>query len=255
MCRFVLLIVQERKGSCAWAPRLNCSKRHPRPTPSVGTTHSSTCSLASTLMIIAAPVNPAARPLSSGVKMRKRGKGTSDMLKNAAALIPTWFQCWGLRSLVPVEIVVNNRLRRTRGRAIPRDGRIEIRPDLISGSRQNLLETLCHEAAHIAIFDTHANARPHGPEWQELVRAAGFEPHVQQIAECRLTRAQAISERADRSRLGGAVRVFDHRCPVCQMLRTAKRPVPHWRCAECVDSGLAGELLISARTRQLRSSD
>ena len=183
------------------------------------------------------------------------GKKKRDMLKNAAALIPTWFQSWGLRSSPPVNIAVNNRLRRTRGRAMLREGLIEVRPDLISGSRQNLLETLCHEAAHIAVFYTHANARPHGREWRELVMAAGFEPRVQQIAECRLPRAKAMSERTHRSTLERAVCVFDHRCPVCQMLRTAKRPVPHWRCAECVDLGLRGELLISARTRQPRSSD
>jgi predicted SprT family Zn-dependent metalloprotease len=179
----------------------------------------------------------------------------SDMLKNAAALIPTWFETWGLQPITAVDIAVNNRLRRTRGRAALREGRIEVRPDLLSGSRQTLLETLCHEAAHIAVFRTHANARPHGPEWRQMVIAAGFEPRVQRIAECRLKRTNAVSELADRSALEWAVRIYDHRCPVCQMVRTAKRPVPRWRCAECIASGLAGELLISPRTRLQRRSD
>ena len=58
----------------------------------------------------------------------RRRKKIRDMLKNAAALIPTWFRSWGLRSLPPVEIAVNNRLRRTRGRAVLSESRIEIRP-------------------------------------------------------------------------------------------------------------------------------
>ena len=119
------------------------------------------------------------------------------MLKNAAALIPTWFKSWGLPSSTPVDVAVNNRLRRARGRAVLREGRIEVRPDLLSGSRRNLLETLCHEAAHIAVFHKYPNARPHGPEWRQLVRASWFRaPRAANRRVSAPTKQTAMSERA-----------------------------------------------------------
>jgi predicted SprT family Zn-dependent metalloprotease len=186
-------------------------------------------------------------------RSKKRSAG-DEMIENAAALIQTWFESWGICSLTPVDIALNSRLRRARGRAVLREDRIEVRPDLLSGPSHDLLETLCHEAAHIAVFHTHPNARPHGPEWRQLVTAACFEPRGQRIAECGLVRTDALSELAYRSAPSRAVRLFDHRCPVCQMVRTAKRPVRRWRCAECIASGLAGELLISPRTLHQRNS-
>jgi hypothetical protein len=40
---------------------------------------------------------------------------------------------------------------------------------------------------------------------------------------------------------------WEHRCPVCRTARYARRRTPAWRCAECLDNGLAGEL-TSRRT-------
>ena len=39
--------------------------------------------------------------------------------------------------------------------------------------------------------------------------------------------------------------LFEHRCPVCQFSRTARRKVSAWRCAECSTAGLDGQLVIT----------
>jgi hypothetical protein len=37
---------------------------------------------------------------------------------------------------------------------------------------------------------------------------------------------------------------FEHRCPVCQSVRLARRRMTAWRCAECVEAGLNGVIDI-----------
>ncbi len=66
--------------------------------------------------------------------------------------------------------------------------------------------------------------------------AAGFEPRVRLKAE-------------GLDRLPGRVRqaraMWEHHCPVCQLGKLARRPVPQWRCADCREAGLKGELVIT----------
>jgi len=78
------------------------------------------------------------------------------------------------------------------------------------------------------------DCRPHGPEWKALMRQAGFEPRVRIPAE-------QLVERP-RGKKPGAV--WEHRCPVCQMVRMNRRRVPRWRCAACREAGLEGKLII-----------
>ena len=50
-------------------------------------------------------------------------------------------------------------------------------------------------------------------------------------------------------RLPGRVRqaraMWENHCPVCQLRRLARRPVPQWRCTDCRETGLEGELVIT----------
>ena len=99
------------------------------------------------------------------------------------------------------------------------------------------VEVLCHELAHVAAYELHGRrCRPHGPEWAALMRAAGFEP----CARARLT--HDVSALVVAPRRGSQ---YEHRCPVCQAVRFARRPVRQWRCVACLTAGLDGRLLIS----------
>ena len=91
--------------------------------------------------------------------------------------------------------------------------------------------------AHLAARELHGrNVRPHGPEWKALMTSAGFEPR---------TRLPSPNGTPPRGKRRGASTVYVHRCPVCQLLRTARRLMSRWRCAACVDSGLEGRLTVT----------
>jgi predicted SprT family Zn-dependent metalloprotease len=105
-------------------------------------------------------------------------------------------------------------------------------------------EVLCHEAAHIVAFLIHGNrAESHGPEWENLVRLAGYEPR-----RCYRTDSVPKQKKLESVR-------YDHVCPICQAKRTAKRPQPHWRCVACQDAGLEGELIIRSHPKTRETVD
>jgi predicted SprT family Zn-dependent metalloprotease len=120
---------------------------------------------------------------------------------------------------------------------------IELSRRLLARNRRLRLEVLCHEAAHLAVRERAGRAaRPHGPEWAELMRAAGFAPRATIAGPCRPGRAAAAPRRQNPSV------AYEHRCPVCQFTRRARCPVPAWHCKSCVDAGLPGKLLIRRHT-------
>lgn len=150
--------------------------------------------------------------------------------------VARWLDAWGLAWGVPdlgrcVRIRFSLRLRRSLGRCNMETGDIALHRDLEGDSR--LEEVLCHEAAHYAVHRLHGRmARPHGAEWRDLVSRAGFEPKVRLAWGASPPAAPRYKTR------------YLHRCPVCQMQRTARRPVPAWRCRACVEAGLEGRLAI-----------
>ncbi|MCK5800636.1 MAG: hypothetical protein KAI47_25785, partial [Deltaproteobacteria bacterium] len=92
--------------------------------------------------------------------------------------------------------------------------------------------------AHIAVYELYDDGyKPHGSEWQALVRQAGFEPMVRMTVD-------ALRPKPSRP---GVTVLYDHRCAVCGYSRSAKRPVTRWRCPECRAAGLEGELEITSR--------
>ena len=73
------------------------------------------------------------------------------------------------------------------------------------------------------------------------MRAAGYEPKTKLPAPPgapRHTKRKSLS-----------LYLYVHRCPVCQLSKTARRVVRRWRCAACLDAGLSGELVITRYPR------
>lgn len=109
----------------------------------------------------------------------------------------------------------------------------------LRGDRERLNDVLCHELAHVVSHERVGRAEgPHGPTWRRLVLDGGGDPSV------RLADRNAATTKAD-----GVPRRFLHRCPVCDFSRIARRPIPAWRCADCVAAGLGGELIVTEPTR------
>jgi SprT protein len=155
--------------------------------------------------------------------------------------IVSWQSVWNVPRLANLtRATFSERLQRSLGRCTPATGRVSLASRLRRGSRDRLLETFCHEVAHVAVYQLHGSAvRPHGPEWAALVRAAGYEPHT------RVTRRQrAQPTTKDQPAVQYPI---VHTCPVCHNRRFARRVMRAWRCRTCVDNGLAGEL-IATRT-------
>lgn len=161
--------------------------------------------------------------------------------EDAQRLIARLGPIWNIPDeALKVELALNPRLTRAVARFLRRPRVIELGPRFFElGSRHE--EILCHELAHAAVDFVHgSSAKPHGPEWRRLIEAAGYR------AEARTTRVLPIEQRpAVPKRRASPTAVYEHRCPVCQMVRRAKRPVPQWRCAACVAAGLPGALQIT----------
>lgn len=159
----------------------------------------------------------------------------SSALRSVRRELARLGELWALPVLEHrVDVSFSPRLRVRLGRATPAAGTVRLHTALADAPRALLREALCHEAAHLAVFWLHgAGARPHGPEWAELVRRAGYEPLTKLPVELP---GPTPARRSARS--------YEHLCPVCQSVRMAGRPMRRWRCKACVESGLAGDLEI-----------
>jgi len=152
-----------------------------------------------------------------------------------ASIIHLWGCRWGIPGFeASLSIRVSGRLTRSLGRCNPARGTITLRAGL---SPDQLPYVLCHEAAHIAAVLLFGPAiKPHGPEWASLVSAAGFIPSVRYPGA---PPPAPVAKPAPPGRFR-----YAHQCLTCQTTRWARRPMRHWRCAECLAAGLAGEMLL-----------
>ena len=142
-------------------------------------------------------------------------------------------RAWRCSRLGRVPLEVHPRLKGTLGRVQLRPLTIQLSPAVLDSPQRT--EVIAHEAPHAALALTGKTRgiRPHGPEWRRLMALAGF------------PKAKAARPRACMPRPPKRSRArYEHRCPVCQTTRTAKRRVPEWRCAACVAAGLPGRLTI-----------
>jgi ribosomal protein L37AE/L43A len=154
-------------------------------------------------------------------------------------LIRTWAEAWGLPGLEDaISVSFSPRLRRSLGRCTPTTGQVVITSSLAHGPFRSLADVACHEAAHVAAFVLSGSVSdPHGPLWHELVRTAGFRPRVRRTIT-------ALGDRKARRQIAPRL-LYEHRCPVCQSVRFARKHVSRWRCAECALAGLSGELVVT----------
>ena len=143
-----------------------------------------------------------------------------------------YFLLWSMPDIADsVDIQFSDQLRSTLGRTRVDVRRVRLNSLLACVNEQILDEVLCHECAHIAVYERFGHiAKPHGPEWAALLLQAGYEPRL-------------------RISIGGVWQSttphrFEHLCPVCQAVRYAKRPVTRWRCESCFEAGLEGKLMI-----------
>ena len=187
---------------------------------------------------------------------RRKQEGMQQLTRSLDAWarphLKAWARLWRCRCLASVTCTVNRRLLASLGRCRPAAGVIELNPRLLSSAWRLRGEVLCHEAAHLTVRELHGSAaNPHGQEWRELMVLAGFKPRVV-IPGARQARRSPGSESANRMRAVGGL-VYEHRCPVCQFTRLARRPVRRWRCAACVGAGLDGVLLITRMPAGVRT--
>ena len=170
-----------------------------------------------------------------------------DGNKLQAGLFANNLRTWGLLWRVPalgslVTVESNWRLRTTIARYVLRTRTIELGPGFFR-LRKRRLAVLCHEAAHAAVaFKFGPAEQPHGPIWASLVEAAGYSARRVWVVPRRRVTCNSRDGRKPRSQL-----VYEHRCPVCQSWRLARRPVRTWRCAECSAANLTGVLTIVHR--------
>lgn len=147
----------------------------------------------------------------------------------------TAIKSWnGYGSQTGVTVDFNPRLRTKIARFLPDQNRIEVGPKFVE-LRRRRGEILVHELAHAAVRALHgARTKPHGKEWQSLMRRAGLEP------KSALRTSLPLGARVPNV---FAMR-YVHTCPVCQMKMTAKKPNRAWKCRACVDAGLEGDLVV-----------
>lgn len=148
--------------------------------------------------------------------------------------INEWFMLWDVNlPISDVTIEFSKRLKTSLGRTHVAKHLVRLNPILLKAEAGYLSEVLCHELAHIAVYEKYgASAKPHGVQWAELMRKAGYEPHV------RLVSKESIDNKA--------MTKYEHFCPVCQSVRYAYRAMRQWRCSSCIDAGLKGKLMIKS---------
>jgi predicted SprT family Zn-dependent metalloprotease len=161
-------------------------------------------------------------------------------------LVASWSAQWGVPGLERrLALSFSPRITRSLGRFSSKGPDVRLAAWLLASSPVLREEAACHEAAHAAVLELHGRrVRPHGPQWQALMRSAGFEPRVR-IPEDEVP--AHLRRTASRRRSASDRILWEHRCPVCQATRLARRRVSGWRCALCRAAGLSGELVVRSR--------
>ena len=168
-------------------------------------------------------------------------------------LIREWGAQWDvpqLQDIVSVEF--SDRMTVSLGRCQPSTGRVRLASWLLSEAPDLIEEVLCHELAHVAVRELYGPGKlPHGKEWAQLVSRAGFIPRTRAQVQVRHDNREG-----GRKKKSGDVHKkyfeYEHRCPVCQAVRFASRPVPFWHCSSCLEMGLPGTMEI---TRSVASAE
>ncbi len=156
-------------------------------------------------------------------------------------VLKRWAKCWGTPDIVrQVRISYSQRLRRSLGRVRPKSGIITLHAWLATAPHSILLEVLCHELAHVAAYNIHGSrAKPHGPEWRDLVRVAGYSPKTR--LECPGLPVKTVTPRTRVPRKSC-------RCPECGTVYYLRRISNRDHCGVCLDRGMKVNLHTSSVT-------
>lgn len=141
-------------------------------------------------------------------------------LNELAARILT---AWEMPHLIgPVRIGYNARLRTTLGRALLDEHRVELNPHLLRDHPGELIPTLAHELAHLAVHLRYGRAAAsHGLEFRTLMRAldlSGRATHDLPVGHLRQGRRRYL---------------YVHRCDTCGVQVVARRVLRNRICARC----------------------
>jgi predicted SprT family Zn-dependent metalloprotease len=148
---------------------------------------------------------------------------------NYTQALADWATSWRTPQLPGrVTVTFSGRMTKSLGRVRPMTGQIRLNSKLQTVPRRFLLEVLCHEAAHVAVHLLHgANAKPHGPEWQELVRIAGYQPATK-------LGHQALTQKAPQNT---TISRHRYRCRICQCDYFVRRKSSRLHCNLCYSAG------------------
>ncbi|MEI7732971.1 MAG: SprT family zinc-dependent metalloprotease [Verrucomicrobiota bacterium] len=161
-----------------------------------------------------------------------------EIREELRAHLVQWCQLWQVPELPPqVLILFSVRLNCALGRCRPVRCRITLSDVLLlEPNRRLLVETLCHEAAHLAAFQKFgARIKPHGVEWRSLMQAAGYEPKV----TARREQVFGLDQR-----LASIRRRYEYHCPQCNLTHLRRSKNIRLRCRACFNAGRSGLLLI-----------
>lgn len=131
-------------------------------------------------------------------------------------------EAWDMPEIARVRVGYNARLRTTLGRALVDEQRVELNPRLLREHPDELIPTLAHELAHLAVlirFGRRAGA--HGREFRNLMRAvnlSGRATHDLPVGHLRRRRRRYV---------------YLHRCDQCGNAAVARRVLRDRVCARC----------------------
>lgn len=147
-----------------------------------------------------------------------------------------WVRLWCVPSLLQRILFRRNPLLRTTiARWREKQHCLELGPQFFSLTKCQD-EILCHELAHVAALLIHGSGiSSHGPEWHALVKAAGYSPSS--VLKTSKSNSALLKNTSSWW--------YEHRCPVCHAVHFARKRMSQWRCAECIQLGLPGLLIVS----------
>lgn len=95
---------------------------------------------------------------------------------NVWHLLQGWCDLWGVGHLASeITVEISSRMTRSLGRCYPDRKLIRIAKFVLEEPEELFHEVLCHEVGHVAAYHLYGKTiRPHGREWQALMRQAGY---------------------------------------------------------------------------------
>ncbi len=183
--------------------------------------------------------------------------GPDASLPGRATLLAIAQRCgraWEMPHLAQrARIGYNARLRTTLGRAVLDERRVELNPRMLRRHPGELVPTLVHEIAHVAVHMRYGAVAPHGVQWRVLMRAVDMSARATHDLP-----TDGLTRRRRRY-------LYLHRCSDCGYTFVARKVRRDYYCVACgpdtpwdvfrVPNTLAGrELLASSRSGQASSA-